>query len=210
MMIIEYEGNLHDRLTKIMGLEDQGKLRVTKLIAAGAGYYKLQDQYYGGKGVFFNPNSENRFSLPDKSKWPMYLAESPHTACSEFYQNEEFIDRSDFTTNCMVEISVQKPLKVFDETRLAPHLRISVGDLMGPRSVYIFTQKLSKALADHADGLEYLSRHNGQPCVVLWSDKLDGGGILLTTSVTRLSKYEHQGKTARQILKSECNLRITG
>lgn len=210
MMIIEYEDILHDRLKEIMGLEAQGELRVTKLISVGAGYYKLQDQHYGGNGVFFNPNSENRFSLFDKSKWPIYLAESPHTAFSEFYQDEEFIDYSDFTTNCMVEISVQKPLKVFDETRLAPHLRISVGDLMGPRSVYIFTQKLSKVLAEHADGLEYLSRHNGQPCVVLWSDKLDGGGILLTTSVTRLNQYEHQGKTARQILKSECNLRITG
>lgn len=209
-MIIQFEGDLHDRIKKIMDLEDQGDIQVTKVIPEGTGYYKLQDEYHDGNGVFFNPNSNNRFSLSDKSKGPMYLADSPHTACSEFFQDEEFIDRSDFEVNCMAEITTKKPLKVFDETRLAPHLNLAVGDLMGTKAVYPFTQELAKELSQHADGLEYLSRHTGKPCVVLWSDKVDGDDIVSTESVTPLHQYKHQGKTAKQILKSECNLKIAG
>ena len=61
-----------------------------------------------------------------------------------------------------------------------------------------------------ADGVEYLSRHTGKPCLAIWSDKEDGDGILSTASVTPLSQYEHRGRTARQILKADCNIRIAG
>lgn len=209
-MDITFEGDLHERLIEIINLEQAGKIQVRKDLAIGSTYFKLQPEYYNGNGIFFNPESENRFSLSDKSKWPMYLADSPHTALSESHQGESFIDRSDFETNCMAEISTVKSLRVFDATRLAPHLRLTVGDLMGPKAVYSFTQELAKELSKYADGLEYLSRHTGKTCVVLWSDVVDGGGILSTVSVTPLNQYEYQGKSAKQILKAECNIQVVG
>lgn len=99
----------------------------------------------------------------------MYVADSPHTGCSEFFQDEEFIDRSDFDTNCMAEIMPDRPLKVFDLTRLAPHLGVPVGDLMEPKTTYPFTQELAKEMAQHADGVEYLSRLTGKPCLAILS-----------------------------------------
>ncbi|WP_459378956.1 RES domain-containing protein [Serratia sp. ser-z] len=209
-MTVRFEGDLHDCLINIMHLEDQGEIEVTKVIPADTVYYKLQAEYHDGNGVYFNPRSNNRFSLSDQSKWPMYVADSPHSACSEFFQNEEFIDRSDFDTNCMAEITPERPLKVFDLTRLAPHLGLPVGDLMAPKATYPLTQDLAQEMAQHADGVEYLSRHTGKPCLAIWSDKEDGDGILSTASVTPLSQYEHRGRTARQILKADCNLRIAG
>lgn len=209
-MTLEYEGGLHDRLKEIMHLEDQSEIQVTKTIPDRSGYFKVQDQCHDRNGVYFNPRSNNRFSLSDQSKWPMYMADSPHTACSEFFQDEEFIDRSDFDTNCMAEITPERPLKVFDLTRLAPHLGVPVGDLMAPKATYPFTQELAKEMAQYADGVEYLSRHTGKPCLAIWSDKEDGDGILSTASVTPLSQYEHRGRTARQILKADCNIRIAG
>ncbi|MDJ0044591.1 RES domain-containing protein [Pantoea ananatis] len=209
-MASEYEGDLHDRLNEIMDLEDQGEIQVTKVIPEGSVYFKIQDQYHDGNGVYFNPHSDNRFSLSDKSKWPMYMADSPHTAGSEFFQDEKFIDRADFETNCMAEITTEQPLKVFDLIRLSPHLRWPVGDLMAPKATYPLTQQLAKEMSQYADGVEYLSRHSGKPCLAIWSDMEDGDGLLSTSSVTALSEYEHQGKSARQILRTECNVRITG
>lgn len=209
-MCLKYEGDLREKVNNLMDLEKEGEIQVTKVIEAGNTYYKMQDSYYDGNGVFFNQKSENRFSLSDKSKGPQYLAESPHTACHEFYQEEEFIDRSDFETNCMAEIKVERDLRVFDETMLAPHLKIAVGDLMGPKTAYPVTQRLATELSQHADGLEYLSRHTGKPCVVLWSDHENGDGILSTLTVTPLKDYSHNGKTGKNILKSQCNIQITG
>lgn len=209
-MTLKYEGDLDDRLKEIMHMEDEGEIQVTKIIPVGIAYYKVQDQYHDGNGVYFNPRSDNRFSLSDKSKWPMYVADSPHTACSEFFQDEEFIDRSDFETNCMAEVTTEQPLKVFDLTRLAPHLGLPVGDLMAPKATYPLTQELAKEMAQHADGVEYLSRYSGKPCLAIWSDKEDGNDILSTASVTPLSQYEHRGRTARHILKADCNIRIAG
>lgn len=205
-----YEGGQHDRLKEVMHLEDQCEIQVTKTIPTGTVYFKLQAEYHDGNGVYFNPRSDNRFSLSDKSKWPMYVADSPHTACSEFFQDEEFIDRSDFETSCMAEITTERQLKVFDLTRLAPHLRLPVGDLMAPKATYPLTQELAKDMAQHADGVEYLSRHTGKVCLAIWLDKEDRDGILSTASVTPLSQYEHRWRTARMILKADCNIQIAG
>jgi hypothetical protein len=209
-MFIKFEGNLNEAVTGIVSLEEKGELMVRKTIEIDSSYFKMQDGFYSGNGVFFNQKSENRFSLSDKSKGPQYLADSPHTACHEFYQEEKFIDRSDFETDCMAVIKVERELRVFDETMLAPHLGIAIGDLMGPKTAYPFTQELAKVLSQHADGLEYLSRHTGKPCVVLWSNQEDGQGMLSTESVTPLKDYSHKGQTARNILKSKCGISITG
>ncbi|WPS59303.1 RES family NAD+ phosphorylase (plasmid) [Aeromonas dhakensis] len=207
-MCIIFEGNLNEKIKDIVSLEGNGEIVVSKTIKVGSTFFKMQDKYYDGNGVFFNQTSENRFSLSDKSKGPQYLADSPHTACHELYQEEKFIDHSDFETNCMAVLKVERDLRVFDETRLAPHLGIAVGDLMGPKAAYPFTQELAKELSQHADGLEYLSRHTGKPCVVLWSDQIDGQGMLSTESVTPLKDFSHEGQTAKDILKSQCGIRI--
>ncbi len=208
-MILKSEGNLDAVMTRIMAAEMACDISVTTVLKPGMVYYKLQAERFGDNGVFFNPAGNNRFSLPDRSKAPMYMADSPHTACHEFYQEEKFIDQDDFNRNCMAEIRIMKAIRVFDEKKLAPHLGVAVGDLMGSKSRYSDTQALAKALSLHADGLVYLSRHTGDPCLVLWSDKADGNGVAATDSVTPLCRYMYNGMTAKQILKSQLNIRLT-
>ncbi|MDX6917791.1 RES domain-containing protein [Pectobacterium carotovorum] len=203
-----FGGNLHEKIKSLVAAEDASELQVTEVIEQDTVYYKLQAESFGGNGVYFNPDSNNRFSLSDNSKSPMYMANSPHTSCHEFYQEEKFIDQSDFTTNCMAEIRVERPLRVFDERLLAPLLGVAVGDLMGPKTVYADTQQLAKELSQHADGLTYLSRHTGFPCVVLWSEDVTGAGMVSTDSVTPLSEYTHNGKTGKEILKSQLGILV--
>ena len=209
-MCLKYEGDLNEEVNNLMDLEVKGEIQLTKLIKAGTTYYKMQRGYYDGNGVFFHQTSENRFSLSDKSKGVQYLAESPHTACHELYQEEKFIDRSDFERDCMAEINIERDLRVFDATMLATHLNIAVGDLMGPKTAYLVTQRLATALSKHADGLEYLSRYTGKPCVVLWSNHENGNGILSTLCVKLLKDYTYNGKTGKNILKSQCSIQVTG
>lgn len=52
----------------------------------------------------------------------------------------------------MAEITAERPLKVLDLTRLAPHLGGPVGDLMAPKATYPLTQELAKEMTQHADG----------------------------------------------------------
>ncbi|WLV39293.1 RES family NAD+ phosphorylase [Morganella morganii] len=192
-----------------MAAETAGDISVTTALQPGMIYYKLQAERFGDNGVFFNPAGNNRFSLPDHSKFPMYMADSPHTACHEFYQEEKFIAQDDFRRNCMAEIRIMRAVRVFDEKKLAPHLGVAVGDLMGPKSRYCYTQALAKSLSFCADGLIYLSRYTGDPCLVLWSDSTDGNGMVTTDSVTPLCRYRHNGMTAKQILKAQLNIRLT-
>lgn len=89
------------------------------------------------------------------------------TACNEFFQDEAFIDRCGFEAICMAEITQERPLTVFDLIRLAPHLGLPVGDLIAPKATYPFTQELAKEMAQHADGVEYLSRHTNKQCLAI-------------------------------------------
>ncbi|QXX85217.1 RES family NAD+ phosphorylase (plasmid) [Providencia sp. R33] len=207
-MSIKYEGNLNEKINELVSAEGRGELQVRKAIAENCEYFKVQAESYGGNGVHFNKTSTNRFSLSDHAKGVMYIADSPHTALNEFYQEDKFIDQSDFTNNCIAEIQIARPIVVFEETALAPHIGVPVGDLMGPKTVYNVTQQLAKELSKHADGLEYLSRHTGNKCVVLWSVQEDGNGMVTSKSVTPLKEYSHKGKTAKEILKSQLNIKV--
>lgn len=57
----------------------------------------------------------------------------------------------------MAEITAERPFKAFDLTLLSPHLGVPVGDLMAPKETNPLTQVLAKKMAQHADGVEYLS-----------------------------------------------------
>lgn len=207
-MTLKFEGKLHETISDLVTAEQRGELLITKNITMGTVYFKLQEDSFAGNGVWFSQGTANRFSLTGFIKGVMYMADSPHTSLLEAYQGEAFISQADYFSHCLTEIRTERPLQIFDETSLAPQLRIAVGDLMGPKTVYSFTQALATELAKYADGLEYLSRHTGKPCVVLWSDSSDGGGMLSTLSVTPLNKYSYGGKTAKEILKSQLNIRI--
>ncbi|EGT4277847.1 RES domain-containing protein [Cronobacter sakazakii] len=201
--MIMHAEDLHEQIKAVIACEEKGDCKV-RIDLPHSPFYKMQDGFYGGNGVYFNNKSCTRFSLKNKSKGVMYLALTPHTALKEFFQDEEVIARQDFEQNCMAELTATRSLTVFDVSALALQLKIPVGDLMGPKEpVYPFTQLLAQVLSPYADGMIYLSRHTGKECIVLWSDSVDGGGCLDTTSVTSLSKYSHNGKSAKQILKSE-------
>lgn len=203
----------NDTVDKIVALEKQGQLKLTKVIKAGTLYFKVQDDFYGGNGIYFSSEAESRFSLFDKSKGTMYLAELPHTGLHESFQDAKdddgsFLDHSDLESNCMAEIEIKKDLRILNISQFAPHIDVPVGELMVNKTIYSLTQKLAQKLSKHFDGMEYLSRQNGERCLVLWSDN-QGEEILLNKSVTRLVDYKYESVSARDMLKQQCGIQIT-
>ena len=202
--------DLHNVVASILASVDNTYCQIFKDMAVDTVFYKVQDQYHGGNGIHFNVNAKNRFSLISKSKGVMYLATTPDTGLKEYYQDYEFIDmEGDLELNCMAEIQAARTIKIIDLAVLAPLLKVALGDLMGSRAVYPDTQLLAEVLSNYADGMEYLSRHTGKPCIVLWSDAVDGNGMLENLSVTPLSEYSHNGMSAEHILKYQLNYQIT-
>ena len=202
-----FTGDLHNVVAQIFAsVEENTYCQIVKEMAVDTDFYKVQDQYHGGNGINFNFKANNRFSLISKSKGVMYLATMPHTGLKEYYQDYEFIDKEDdLVGNCMAEIQAARTIKIIDLAALAPLLKTALGDLMGPKTVYADTQLLAEVLSNYADGMEYLSRHTGKPCIALWSDAVDGNGMLKNLSVTPLTEYCHNGMSAEQILKSQLN-----
>lgn len=203
----------NDKLDQILALEKQGQLKLTKVIKAGTVYFKVQDDFHEGNGIYFSSEAESRFSLFDKSKGTMYLAESPHTGLHEYFQDAKdddggFLDNSDLESNCMAEIEIKKDLRILNISQFSPHIDVPVGELMVNKTIYSLTQQLAQKLSKHSDGMEYLSRQNGERCLVLWSDN-QGEDILLNKSVTRLVDYKHESVSARDILKQQCGIQIT-
>ena len=205
-----FTGDLHNVVAQIFASAENTYCQIVKEMVVDTDFYKVQDQYHGGNGIYFNIDAKNRFSLTSKSKGVMYLATTPHTALKEYYQDYEFIDtEEDLDLNCMAEIQAARTIKIIDLAALAPLLKTALGDLMGPRTVYADTQLLAEVLSNYADGMEYLSRHTGKPCIALWSGTADGNGMLKNLSVTPLTEYRHNGMSAKQILKSQLNYKVT-
>lgn len=202
--------DLHNVVAKIFASAENTYCQIVKEMAADTDFYKVQDKYHGGNGINFNLKANNRFSLISKSKGVMYLATTPHTGLKEFYQEYDFIDtEDDLEINCMAEIQAARTIKIIDLAALAPLLKTPLGDLMGPKAVYADTALLAEVLSNYADGMEYLSRHTGKPCIVLWSDAVDGNGMLKNLSVTPLAEYSQNGMSAEKILKSQLNYKVT-
>lgn len=207
MTSLNAEG-LPELVARIVAKQEKQECQVTFTLPVGPEYFKVQDGEYGGNGVFFNQKSQTRFSLMDKSKGVIYLALTPETALKEVFQEEKVIDKSDLEVNYIAQLKAGRELVLFDEGPLAQQLGVAVGDLLGPKAVYPYTQLLAQALSPHADGIQYLSRHTGKPCIVLWSDFTDGNGCLETISVTSLSNYHHGGKSTKEILKFDLNILV--
>ncbi|EFH3930432.1 RES domain-containing protein [Escherichia coli] len=198
--------DLHDVVEQILAGVEISDSEIFKELTIETDFYKVQDQYYGGNGVHFNSNSDTRFSLRSKTKGVLYLATTAFTGLKEFYQDAPFIDTNDLEENCMAVIQAARTIKIIDLAALAPHLKTALGDLMGPKAVYADTQYLSEVLSNYADGMEYLSRHTGKPCIALWSDAVDGNGMLKNISVTPLNQFSLNGKSTQVILKSKLGI----
>ncbi|MBM3074028.1 RES domain-containing protein [Lelliottia sp. RWM.1] len=179
---------------------------IFKKLAIEHDFYKVQDQYYSGNGIHFNSESETRFSLRNKSKGVMYLATTAFTGLKEFYQDADFVATKDLENNCMAVIQAARTINIIDLAALAPHLKTTLGSLMGSNAVYEDTQWLAEVLSQYADGIEYLSQHTGNPCIALWSDVAQGNGMLKNISVTPLSKFSLDGKSTQTILKSKLSI----
>ncbi|WNJ82223.1 RES family NAD+ phosphorylase (plasmid) [Cedecea neteri] len=201
-------GDLRNVVAQIFANAKIANIQLIKEMDIDTDFYKVQVESFGGNGIYFNSAVENRFSLRGKTKGVMYLATTPHTGLKEYYQDEPFVTAADLSTNCMAVLQATRKIKVIDLSVLAPLLKIPLGDLMGPKTVYGETQLLAEELSGYADGMEYLSRHTGKPCLALWSDAVDGNGMLKNLSVIPLSQYNHNGETAQQILKSQLDIHI--
>lgn len=198
--------DLHNVVAQILAGVQISDSDIYKELAIEHDFYKVQDQYYSGNGIYFNSESETRFSLRNKSKGVMYLATTAFTGLKEFYQDDEYVETTDLDKNCMAVIQAARTIKIIDLAALAPHLRTPLGHLMGSKAVYGDTQLLAEVLSQYADGIEYLSQHTGKPCIALWSDAAQGNGMLKNTSVTPLSQYSLDGKSTQTILKSKLSI----
>ena len=202
-----------NKLDKVLADEEQGLLQLTKVIKAGTLYFKVQDDFHEGNGVYVSSEDESRFSVFDKSKGTMYLAESPHTGLHEYFQDAKdedgsFLDSSDLKSGCMAEIEIKKDFRVLNISKFSPHIDVPVAELMVDKTIYSQTQQLAEKLSKKFDGMEYLSRQNGERCLVLWSDN-QGKEILSNKSVTHLVDYEHESVSARAMLQQQCGIQIT-
>ena len=77
---------------------------------------------------------------------------------------------------------------------------------MGSKAVYEDTHWLADVLSLYADGIEYLSQHTGKTCIALWSDAVDGNGMLKNISVTPLIQFSLNGQSTQAILKSKLGI----
>jgi hypothetical protein len=208
-MSIINTGELPDQVAKMMAAESAGECQVTFILPSDSSYFKVQDGEYNGNGAYFNQQSNTRFSLLDKSKGVIYFSRTLPTSLKEVFQDEEVIGTKDLHKNFIAVLKPTRELRLFDEKQLASWLGVKVGDLMMPKAVYADTQYLAQVLSPYADGMQYLSRHTGEACIVLWSDLVDGGGCLETVSVTSLAQYQHNGKSIKEILKFHLNVLVT-
>ncbi|MGX5056842.1 RES family NAD+ phosphorylase [Enterobacter asburiae] len=202
----QFTEDLHNVVAQILAGEEISDSEIFKKLTIEPDFYKVQDQYYGGNGIYFNSESETRFSLRNKSKGVMYLATTAHTGLKEFYQDAPVIETVDLENNCMAVIKAAREIRIIDLAALAPHLKTPLGYLMGSKAVYGETQWLAEVLSQYADGIEYLSQHTGKPCIALWSDAVDGNGMLENSSVTPLSQFSLNGKSTKAILKSKLGI----
>ena len=141
-----------NKLDKVLADEEQGLLQLTKVIKAGTLYFKVQDDFHEGNGVYFSSEDESRFSVFDKSKGTMYLAESPHTGLHEYFQDAKdedgsFLDSSDLKSGCMAEIEIKKDFRVLNISKFFPHIDVPVAELMVDKTIYSQTQQLAEKLS---------------------------------------------------------------
>ncbi|EMW3576608.1 RES domain-containing protein [Yersinia enterocolitica] len=202
----QFTEDLHNVVARILADIEISDSEIFKELTIEPDFYKVQDQYYGGNGIHFNFSSETRFSLCNKTKGVMYLATTAFTGLKEFYQDAPFIETDDLEQNCMAVIQAARTIKIIDLAALAPHLKTPLGYLMGSKAVYGDTQWLAEVLSHYADGIEYLSQHTGKTCIALWSDTVDGNGMLKNISVTPLSQFSINGKSTQAILKSKLGI----
>lgn len=202
----QFTEDLHNVVAQILAGEEISDSEIFKELTIEPNFFKVQDQYYGGNGIYFNSESETRFSLRNKSKGVMYSATTAFTGLKEFYQDAEFVEKYDLDNNCMAVIQAARTIKIIDLAALAPHLKTPLGYLMSSKAVYGDTQWLAEVLSHYADGIEYLSQHTGKTCIALWSDTVGGNGMLKNISVTPLSKFSHNGKSTQAILKSKLGI----
>lgn len=202
----QFTEDLHNVVAQILAGAEISDSEIFKELTIEPDFYKVQDQYYGGNGIYFNSESETRFSLRSKSKGVLYLATTAFTGLKEFYQDAPLVETEDLEKNCMAVIQAARTIKIIDLAALAPHLKTRLGYLMGSKAVYEDTQWLAEVLSHYADGIEYLSQHTGKTCIALWSDTVDGNGMLKNISVTPLIQFSLNGQSTQAILKSKLGI----
>ncbi|MCU2299417.1 RES domain-containing protein [Enterobacter hormaechei subsp. steigerwaltii] len=145
----QFTEDLHNVVAQILAGAEISDSEIFKELTIEPDFYKVQDQYYGGNGIYFNSESETRFSLRSKSKGVLYLATTAFTGLKEFYQDAPLVETEDLEKNCMAVIQAARTIKIIDLAALAPHLKTPLGYLMGSKAVYEDTQWLAEVLSHY-------------------------------------------------------------
>ena len=206
----QYEGHQHDKLSqKVENLSNNMIDSAVDIIAAGTIFYRVQDAYHDGNGVYFNSNGEGtRYGISDEGKGTIYVSEDPVTCLAEVLKGTEYISERDLQTYHMATLVAEKELKVVDLGKLLPKMRTTVHDMTSDD--YKITQALASKLASRSDGVSYVSNRTSTPCLALWDKAPSGDNSIKTSEVKSLAKLSYQGRDAETLLYDDLGIGVLG
>lgn len=194
------EGSLNHNIIILRKIAKNNEQPIMIDVPAGSVLFHIQHDYHSGNGVFFNKRAGaqlSRFALATGVKGTYYVAYEPQTALAEIFK-DPYLEVEDLDRYYMATISPVRSLRVVHYGYIARHMGVDVTALMGES--YAQTQKIADEISSYADGLWYISRKLGEPCLALWHENSDGAGMLMTREVVALSRFRYQGIDAESML----------
>lgn len=203
-----YEGSVDGEIKQKISLLQEDTIKNCIIIEQNQHtFYRVQDNYHDGNGVFFNPNGHiSRYGLIKNTAGSLYIADDPLTCLAEVFKDEEFISSSDLDTFHIAELKTLKDLRIVDLGALALKMKITNHELTSKD--YELTQLLAEKLSSCADGLRYISNRSLKVCTVLWNPDITGKDMISTVVLQSLSKFELNGKTAVEMLEEELEITV--
>lgn len=200
------EKDLDKSLNKIKEKCSNQSNKIMFWLSKGETFYRLQNDYYGGKGIFFNPDGSNSRYGVNNGRGTLYVAEKPRTALGETFKGLSALREERLDDYHMATLKTEKDLKIVDGSLLMTQLKMTVHDLTA--TSYKNTQKIANFLCQFYDGLKYISNRTGEICVVLWHEDPDGKGIISLDALVPLSAFYYNGESATDIIIDDIGIPI--
>ncbi|NDL63857.1 RES family NAD+ phosphorylase [Acerihabitans arboris] len=200
MMLNLNEGNHNRNTNTLIDLVNDINPSVMINLPVGLVLFHVQKGYFSGSGVFFNKQTGtkiSRFAVGTGTKGTYYVAYAPETALAEVFK-DAYLEAEDLDRYFMATVSPVRSLKIVHMGYLARELGIDVTALMNES--YATTQKIAAEVSHYADGLWYISRKLGEPCLAFWHECTDGAGLFITRDVVALSRFHYQNIDAESML----------
>ncbi|MEA9393225.1 RES family NAD+ phosphorylase [Acerihabitans sp. TG2] len=176
------------------------------LLKKGKIFYRLQDGYLEGKGVFFNPDgSKSRYGV-HHTKGTLYLAEKPRAALGEIFKGLPALREKKLDDYHMATLKTARDLNIVDGNMLMTQMKMTMHDLT--TTSYKNTQRIANLLCQFYDGLRYTSNTTGEVCIVLWHEDPNGRGVVSMENLVPLSAFYFNNERAADILTDDLGVLI--